>query len=106
MSFIQNSGDILNIVKAISILGISVFLVFFIYYLVMMMRELFKMIREMRERINRVDETIDALKKKIEHSASYLSLIGEGVKKLVEVAKEHRGGSKKTRKQDSRKTKK
>jgi hypothetical protein len=68
-----------------------------------MMREFFKVVREMRERIKKVDETIDVLKKKIEHSASYLSLIGDGVKKLVEVVKEHSVKSGKTAKKKSSK---
>ncbi len=103
--FIQNSGDILNIVKAVSILGISVFLVCFIYYLAMIMRELFKMIREMRERVNKIDEIIDAFKFKIEHSISYLSLIGDGVKKLVEMAREYgeEKENKKTKKSEKNK---
>lgn len=106
MSLIQNSNDVLNIVKAISILGISIFLIWFIYYLVMIMKELFKIIREMRERINKIDDTIDALKRKIEHSASYLSLIGDGVKKLVEMAKDYGGEARKQKSKKTKKTKK
>lgn len=55
----------------------------------MLMREAFKMTKEMHERINKVDDLMAAFKDKIEHSASYLLLIGEGVKKLVEMAKNH-----------------
>ncbi|GEM_PF-445236 len=111
MSLIQNSNDVLNIVKAISILGISIFLICFIYYLAMIMRELFKMIRDMRDRINKVDEVIEALKNRIEHSASYLSLIGDGVKKIMEIAKERGGKTRKrknktTTKQEGNKTRK
>lgn len=91
MSYIQNSSDILNIVKAISIFGISIFLIWFIYYLAMMMREFFKIVKETRENFRKVGETIDSLKQKIEHSASYLSLIVEGVKKIVEMAKDYTG---------------
>ena len=38
--------------------------------------------------INTIDDIIKTLKEKIEHSTSYLLLISEGVKKLVEVVKE------------------
>ena len=48
----------------------------------MIMRQLYQLTKEMHDRINRVDEVIKALKDKIDHSASYLLLIGEGVKKL------------------------
>ncbi len=47
--------------------------------------------------MKKVDDTIDALKEKIEHSASYLSLIGEGIKKMVEVIREY-GEKKKSKK--------
>jgi len=47
------------------------------------------MTREMHERINKVDDLIVAFKDKIEHSTSYLLLIGEGVKKLVEMARSY-----------------
>ena len=42
----------------------------------------------MRDRLHKVDDVLKTLKDKIEHSTSYLLLIGEGVKKLVEVIKE------------------
>lgn len=86
MYLIQNSSDLLNIVKAFIILWVGIFLAWFIYYLAMMMRQAYLMTKDMRSRINKVDEVIKALKEKIEHSASYLLLIGEGVKKLAELA--------------------
>ena len=63
----------------------------------MMMRQFFQIVKEMRGRLKKVDDTIDALKEKIEHSASYLSLIGEGIKKMVEVIREY-GEKKKSKK--------
>lgn len=102
MYLIQDSKDLLNIVLAFCVLWLTIFLAWLIYYLAMTMREFFKAIKEMRQRIKKVDETIDAIKNKVEHSISYLSLIGEGVKKMVEAVKEYgdkaesRGKSKKT----------
>jgi len=97
MYLIQNSQDILNVAKAVSVIGVSALLALFIYYLAMITRELFKTIREMRERIRRVDEVLEALKDRIEHSVSYLSLIGDGVKKIVEMVKEREEKKKPTR---------
>ena len=94
MLFIQTSEDILTLVKAFAILWIVAFSGWFIYYMAMTMREVYYMFRGMRERINKVDAIIDSVKEKIEHSTSYLLLIGEGVKKLVEVAREYSGGAK------------
>ena len=60
---------------------------------------MFKVTEEMRDRLGRLDELIKALKEKIEHSASYLFLIGEGVKKLVELMRK-RGEKKKKKKKE------
>ena len=98
MILIQTSDDILTLVKAFAILWIVAFSGWFIYYLAMTMREVYLMFRGMRERINKVDAIIDSVKEKIEHSTSYLLLIGEGMKKLVEVAKEFSGGKPKRKK--------
>ncbi len=56
----------------------------------MIMREVFKAAKEMKERVKKVDEAIKTFKEKMEHSAMYLSLIGEGVKKIVEIVKERK----------------
>ena len=84
---LETSGDILNIVLAISVFGIAFFLCWALYYLVMTLRQLFKAVKEVKEKMDKVDEAIKAFKDKIESSSSYLLLIGEGVKKLVEVMK-------------------
>lgn len=96
MYLVQTSHDLLNIVLAFCALWLAIFLGWFIYYMAMMMREVYKMTKEMHTRINKVDQLIDTLKEKFEHSASYLLLIGEGIKKLVEVAKNY--GEKKKKK--------
>ena len=85
----ETSRDLLNIVIAFCILWLTIFIAWFIYYLAMIMRQSFHIIKEMRDRLHKVDEVIQSIKEKIEHSTSYLMLIGEGVKKLVEVIKEH-----------------
>ena len=86
MYLIQSSKDLLYIVLTFCILWLTIFLAWFIYYLAMLMRQVFLATKEMRERIKKVDDALKAFKEKIEHGASYLLLIGEGVKKLVEIA--------------------
>jgi hypothetical protein len=86
MQLLQTSGDVLNIVKSVVYFFVGVFFAVFIYYLSMMMRQVFLATKEMRERVKKLDELAQAFKNKIESSASYLLLIGEGVKKLAELA--------------------
>ena len=84
----ENSKDLLNIAIAAAIVGLAAFSCWAVYYLARILGQVFKIIKEMRERIHKVDDLIKTLKNKIEHSTSYLLLIGEGIKKLVEVIKE------------------
>lgn len=81
----------MRVVLALCALWLTIFIAWFIYYMAMIMRQMFLGVKEMRERVHRVDELIESVKEKIEHSTSYLMLIGEGVKKLVEVVKEYSG---------------
>lgn len=87
----ETSQDLLYIAIAVSVFGLAVFSCWAIFYLAMILKQVFKIIKEMQDRLHKIDELIKAFKDKIDHSASYLLLIGEGVKKLVEVAKDYTG---------------
>lgn len=86
---LETSKDILNLSIAISVFGIAAFSCWSIYYFAQILRQGFLAVKNLRERMKKIDEVIKKLHDKIEHSTSYLLLIGEGVKKLVEVAKEY-----------------
>ena len=94
MIMAETTQDILNLVKAGAVGLLAIFICWAIYYFAMIMRQILKVIKEMRERLHKVDEVLKTLKEKIEHSSSYLLLIGEGMKKLVEVVKEYAGKEK------------
>jgi hypothetical protein len=81
----ETSKDILNIVLAVSIASFTFFVCWSLFYLSMTLQQIFHAARSMRKRLDAIDEVIKALKDKIDNSASYLLLLGEGVKKLVEV---------------------
>ena len=85
----ETSKDFLYIAFGVAVLGLTAFTCWAIYYFAMILRQSFKIVREMRDRLTKVDELMQTLKDKIEHSTSYLLLIGEGVKKLVEIVREH-----------------
>lgn len=85
----ENSKDFLNIAIAVAVLGVAGFSCWAIYYFARILQQAFKIVKEMRDRISKIDELIKTLKEKIEHSTSYLLLIGEGVKKLVEIGKKY-----------------
>ncbi|MDD4271601.1 MAG: hypothetical protein PHF50_02240 [Patescibacteria group bacterium] len=84
---INDSRDLLNIIIALSVLLFTIFSCWALYYLARILQQFFKVVKETRDRLNKFDELVKMLKEKIEHSASYLPLIFEGIKKLVELLK-------------------
>ncbi|KKR91490.1 MAG: hypothetical protein UU95_C0002G0043 [Parcubacteria group bacterium GW2011_GWC2_42_12] len=72
---------------SLAVLLLTVFSCWAIYYLARILQQSFQIVKEMRDRLHKVDTVIDAVKEKIEHSASYLLLIGEGIKTLVGIMK-------------------
>lgn len=99
MFLINDSRDLLNVIIALSVLLFTVFSCWAIYYLARILRQFFQVIKEMRDRLNKFDELMKSMKEKIEHSASYLFLIGEGIKKLLEVVRQRSEKKKKSKKE-------
>lgn len=85
----ETSKDFLNIAIGVSVVGIAAFSCWAIYYFARILQQVFRVVKEMRDRLHKIDELLKVFKEKIEHSTSYLLLIGEGVKKLVEIAKKY-----------------
>lgn len=98
MPLINDSRDLLNIIIALSVLLFTIFSCWAIYYLARILQQFFKVLKETRDRLNKFDELVKMVKEKIEHSASYLPLIMEGVKKLVELMKNRAEKKKQSRK--------
>jgi len=94
----NTSQDILNIAKTVAVIGLSVMSCIFIYYLIRIVREVFKMAEGVRSSIDKVDDLIQTVKDKIEYSTSYLLLISEGMKKVLDIAKGFTGKAKKVKK--------
>lgn len=78
----------MNIVKAVSIGCISFFICWGLFYLVMSGRKLYLIVKEAGDIVNNLKETTRHIKEKVEFSASYFMLIGEGVKKILEMMKD------------------
>jgi hypothetical protein len=85
---LATSKDLLYIALALAVVFLAGFSAWAIYYFARLLQQFFKIVKEMRDRLHKIDELLKTLKEKIEHSTSYLLLIGEGIKKLVEVIDE------------------
>lgn len=99
MPQISDSRDLLNIIIALSVLLLTFFSCWAIYYFAAILRQFFQVIKEIRDRLNKFDELMQTVKEKIEHSASYLFLIGEGIKTLLEVVRQRSEKKKKSKKE-------
>lgn len=97
---INDSKDLLYIVISVSALLFTIFSCWAIYYLARILQQFFKVIKETRALLDKFDELMKIIKEKIEHSASYLPLIGEGVKKLVEIMKNRAEKKKRNKKRE------
>ena len=97
---INDSKDLLYIVISLSVLLFTAFSCWALYYLARILQQLFKVIKETRDRLNKFDELVKTIKEKIERSASYLPLIMEGVKKLVELMKNRAEKKRRSKKQE------
>jgi len=84
----ENSKDILNIAIAVAIVGLAGFTAWGLYYFARILQQVFGVIKDMRSRLHKIDELIKTIKERLEHTTSYLLLISEGMKKLVDVIKE------------------
>jgi len=97
---INESKDLLYIVISLCVLLFTVFSCWAIYYLARILQQMFSVIKETRDRLRKFDELIKTVKEKVEHSASYLPLIMEGVKKLVELMKSRAEKKKRSKKEE------
>jgi hypothetical protein len=88
MQYLETSKDILNIVIAASVGSISFFICWGLFYMVMSGRKLYHMVKEAGDIVANLKEATRLIKEKVEFSASYFMLIGEGVKKILEMLKE------------------
>ncbi|MFA5247641.1 MAG: hypothetical protein WC415_00115 [Patescibacteria group bacterium] len=86
----STSQDILFLVIATCVAAFTIFSCWGLFYFVGILRNSFKVSRDARRIIEKAEGILDALKEKINSSASYLFLIGEALKKIVEVTKDFR----------------
>jgi uncharacterized protein YoxC len=84
----ETSGDILNLVIAISVLLFTVFLVWTIYYILASLKKVYKIVNELDKGVKKALETIDTIKEKVNKSTSYLYVAGEVAKKIVNLMKD------------------
>ncbi len=81
---LENSKDLLFIVLSFCALWVTVFLCWLIYYLVSILRNTNTMVEELRDRFRGIEETMRAIRDRIEHATSSMGFVSEGVIKLIQ----------------------
>lgn len=82
---IENSSDILNLVKAFCILWFTVFACWFIYYMISTIKKLHDSINFFHKTLSSFDELVGTVKNKIDGSANNFKLLGMLIEKGVEI---------------------
>lgn len=96
----STSGDILNLVLAISIGALTVFLVALIYYVVASLRKVHQVINVVEKGVFKAEELVALVTDKIKGSSGYLILFAELAKQIIKIAKnkyESKSETKKTK---------
>lgn len=81
---LETSTDLLKVVLAASIGVFTIFLCWGLFYIIMTARNILVITRDARKIFDKIESILDAIKDKINTSASYLMIIGEVLKKIFE----------------------
>ncbi len=84
MELIQNSGDILNIVIAVSIALLVFFVCWVLFYMIIVFRNFSEITGNARKNFSKIGEILDLIKEQVENGTFYFSLITDVFKKGVE----------------------
>ncbi len=84
----STSGDILNIVLAISIVVLVFFLCWVIYYLVIATHKFYRIAKRAEKGVIKAEEIIDTVQDKIKSSTPYMMMFSEFVKQAFTFVKE------------------
>jgi len=98
-----SSNDILLITIAVCIALFTLFSCWGIFYIVMIIRRAFKMVKGVEDVIAGFNDLIKTTKQKMEHSAAYISVLSEGVKRAIELGKDSFGVDNKKKSKKSKK---
>lgn len=104
---LSTSGDILNLVLAVSIAALTIFLVLAIYYVIASVRKVHNLIHKVESGVSKAEELVSLVKEKVKSSSTYLMVFAEVAKQAVKFAQNNDWTKKKAKKSEaSKKTKK
>jgi len=102
----STSADVLNLVLAVSVFLLSVFLCIALYNLIESMRRINKISKIVETGAVKVEELVSMAKEKLHNSSAYFMILAEVAKKAMEYIKERRGEKDEVKKEAAKKGKK
>ncbi len=84
----NTSRDILNLVLAISIAGLSVFICWSLFYLIASLRSVYKVLREVETTIQKIGDLTRFIRDKIESGAAVFNSLSEKANDLTQTIKD------------------
>ncbi|MBI4280963.1 hypothetical protein HY628_02085 [Candidatus Uhrbacteria bacterium] len=80
---IQTPQDILYLALAVSVLALTIFLVWLLAEAALALHSVNQALREVRDKLRAVDSALRAIGEKIAHSADYLQILAEAGKQVM-----------------------
>lgn len=82
------SSDILNLVLAICVTALTIFLCWALYYFISCAQKTHKIISRVESGVNKAEEVIGIARNKLKNSSAYFMILGEVAKRALEFVKE------------------
>jgi len=80
----STSGDILNLVLAVCIIALTVFLCISLFYLISSIRKTHRVIKMLEGGVTKAEEVINIVRDKIKSGGAYLMVLGEVAKRAMD----------------------
>jgi cell shape-determining protein MreC len=91
---LSTSADILNIVLALCVAILTLFLSLSLYYFISSAQKIHRLIKQVEAGVAKADEVVTLVREKIKNSSAYLMVLAEVAKQVVEFAKKKDWGQK------------
>ncbi len=94
----STSADILNLIIAVCVLFLTIFICIILYNLIASLRRLNKITKIIETGVVKVEEVINLAKEKLRNSSAYFMILAEVAKKAMEFVKDKRESSQESKK--------
>ena len=81
---LENSQDILNIVKAVSVGLLAMLMAWLLFYSVMIVRQMFKLVKGASDKVQKVDQLINKFSTKLGEGVSGFIYLAQGIKLVID----------------------